>query len=69
MQQQQQQQKQWVGTGRRQTSLAALARRYGIRYGTLWQWVRVGDIVLPRDEYKLARVRRADNGRYYIAAE
>jgi hypothetical protein len=47
-------------------NLAELSRKYRIPYPTLYGWVRAGKIVLPRDEEKLSRLRKNEQGRYYL---
>jgi hypothetical protein len=46
-------------------NLAEISRKYGIPYPTLYGWVRIGRIVLPRDEELLSQLRRSKRGRYY----
>jgi len=50
----------------KQENLAEISRKYGIPYPTLYWWVRAGKIVLPKDEKLLGRLRRDENGRYYL---
>ena len=47
-------------------NMAELSRKYRIPYPTLYGWVRAGKIVLPRDEERLSRLRKNEQGRYYL---
>jgi hypothetical protein len=46
--------------------LKALARQHGIPYATLMGWLQTGKIKLPGDLALLKRLRRGQNGRWYV---
>jgi hypothetical protein len=47
-------------------NLAEVSRKYGIPYPTLYWWVRVGRVLLPGDEVWLGKLRKNEQGRYYL---
>lgn len=46
-------------------NLSEIARELGLNPKTLWGWIQMGKIQLPRDLPLLQRLKKDKNGRYF----
>ncbi len=51
------------------SAIARAARETGLPYAAIWYWVERGKIVLPDDTPLLKKLRKGENGRYYLPEE